>query len=158
MRLWTYGAKRHDCQRKKYCWAQKRDPRPPSLVEAKDHVIPAQCEGIVMAIMQNPLRVENNLVETRPQAHPPEETYIARTLIQDHQEVPVRILNDTHRDQMLTRGSPLAHCEPLTLVTRPEVAQPRVQDLSPKLDDVITVARPHLTNEEFQELEKLVTE
>jgi hypothetical protein len=50
---------------------------------AKDHVIPAQCEGIVMARMENPLGVENGLVEPSQQAHPPEGIYIARTLVQD---------------------------------------------------------------------------
>jgi hypothetical protein len=38
----------------------------------KDHVIPAQCEGIVIARLENPLGVENGLVEPSPQAHPPE--------------------------------------------------------------------------------------
>jgi hypothetical protein len=56
-----------------------------------DHVIPAQCEGIVMARMENPLGVENGLVEPNPQAHPPEEIYLTRTLVQDRQEVPVRV-------------------------------------------------------------------
>jgi hypothetical protein len=32
-----------------------------------------------------------------------------------------------------------------------------VQVLSSKLDDVITAARPHLTNEEFRELGELLT-
>jgi hypothetical protein len=78
---------------------------------AKDHVIPAQCEKIVMARMENPLRVENGLVESNPQAHPPEGIYVARTLVQDCLEVPVRVMNATHRDQKLRRGSPLAHSE-----------------------------------------------
>jgi hypothetical protein len=43
-------------------------------------------------------------------------------------------------------------------VTPPEVGQPQAQDLSSKLEDVITAARPHLTSEEFRELEELLTE
>jgi hypothetical protein len=69
----------------------RRGPRPSILVVAKDHVIPAQCEGIVMTRMQNPLGVENGLVEPRLQAHPPEGIYIARTFVQDRQKVPVRV-------------------------------------------------------------------
>jgi hypothetical protein len=76
---------------------------PSILVVAKDHVIPPHCEGIVVARMENPLGVGNGLVEPNPQAHPPEGIYIARTLVQDRQEVPVRILNTYHRAQKLQR-------------------------------------------------------
>jgi hypothetical protein len=86
-------------------WSPGAGPRPSSLVVANDHVIPAQCEGIVMARMENPLGVENGPVEPSPKAYPPEGIYIARTLVQDRQEVPVRVLNATHRDQKLIRGS-----------------------------------------------------
>jgi hypothetical protein len=90
--------------------------------------------------MENALGVENGLVESSPQARPPEGIYIARTLVQDRQEIPVRVLNATHRDQKLTRGSPLAHCEPVALVTPPDMGQHQAQDLSSKLEDVITAA------------------
>jgi hypothetical protein len=79
-------------------WSPGAGPRPSSLVVANDHVIPSQCEEIVMARMENPLGVEYGLVEPSLQAHPPEGIYIARTLVQDRQEVPVRVLNATHRD------------------------------------------------------------
>jgi hypothetical protein len=87
-------------------WSPRTGPRPSSLVVAKDHAILAQCEGIVMARMENPLGVENGLVEPSPQAHPPEGIYVARTLVQDRQEVPGRVLNATHRDQN-TQEDPL---------------------------------------------------
>jgi hypothetical protein len=67
----------------------------------------------------------------------------------------VRVLNATHRDQKPTKVAPLAHCEPVTLVTPLEVWQLQAQHLSSKLEDVITAARPHLTNEEFRMLEEL---
>jgi hypothetical protein len=51
-----------------------------------------------MARMQNPLGLEKNLVEPRPQAHPPEGIYIGRNLVLDLQEVPVRFVNATQRD------------------------------------------------------------
>jgi hypothetical protein len=44
------------------------------------------------------------------------------------------------------------------MVTPHGVGQPQAQDQSSKLEDVITAARPHLTNGEFQELEELLTE
>jgi hypothetical protein len=53
------------------------------LLVAKDHVIPAQCEGIMVSRMENPLVVESGLVERNPKAHPTEVIYIARTLVQD---------------------------------------------------------------------------
>jgi hypothetical protein len=134
-------------------WSPEAGPRPSSLVVVKDHVIPAQCEGIVMARLENPFGVENGLVEPSPQAHPPEGIYIARTLVQDCQEVPVRVLNATHREQKLTRGSPMAHCEPIMLVTDHDMEQPQAHDPNSKLHGVMATARPNLNNREFQELE-----
>jgi hypothetical protein len=55
-------------------------------------------------------------------------------------------------------GSPLAYCQPVTLVTPPDLGQHHAQDLSSKLEDVIAAAKPHLTNGEFQELNELLTE
>lgn len=60
-----------------------------------------------MAKLKSRLKVENGLVEQSPLAHPPEGIYIARTLVQDRLDIPVRILNATHQEQKLTRGSPL---------------------------------------------------
>jgi hypothetical protein len=36
--------------------------------------------------------------------------------------------------------------------------QPQTQDLGSKLEDIVTAARPHLPNEEIQEMEELLTE
>jgi hypothetical protein len=44
-------------------WSPGAGPRPSILVVAKDQVIPAQCEGIVMARLQSHLGVENGLVD-----------------------------------------------------------------------------------------------
>jgi hypothetical protein len=74
-------------------------------------VIPAKCERILKVRLESPLAVESDLV------HPPKGIYIDRTLVQDRQEEPVTVLNATHPDQVLTRGFPMAHCEPVTLVT-----------------------------------------
>jgi hypothetical protein len=78
-----------------------------------------------MARLERPLGVKNGMAEPRLQIHLPERTYIGRTLVQDGQEVPMRVFNATHRDQKLTRGPPLAHCEPVTLVTPPNLEQPK---------------------------------
>jgi hypothetical protein len=66
-------------------WSPGVRPRPSNLVVAEDQVISAQGEGIVMAKLERPLGVENGVVESSPQAHPPE----ARTLVRDSREVPV---------------------------------------------------------------------
>jgi hypothetical protein len=108
--------------------------------------------------LEKPLGVENGLVEPSPQAHPHERIYLARTLVQDHQEVPVRILNATHRDQKLTTESPLAHCEPVTLVTPPDVERSQARVAISKLPDLIAEARPHLSKGEFQDLKDLLIE
>jgi hypothetical protein len=68
-------------------WSPGEGPRLSSLEVTKDNVIPAQCEGLVMARMQNPLGVENDLVEPSPQVHPPEGIYIARTLVLDRSRI-----------------------------------------------------------------------
>jgi hypothetical protein len=52
----------------------------------------------------------------------------------------------------------MAHCEPVTMVTPPGVGQPRIHDLSSELEDIVTAARPHVTNGEIQGLEELLTE
>jgi hypothetical protein len=120
--------------------------------------IAAQCEGTVVARLESPLEVENDLVEPSPQAHPPEEICIARTMVKDCQKVPMRVLIATHRDRKVIRGSPLAQCEPVTLVTTPDLEQPQARDLSSKLQDITEAARPHLSNGEFQDLEELLVE
>jgi hypothetical protein len=97
-------------------WSPGVRPRPSNLVVANVQVIPAQCEGIVMAKLESPLGVENCLVESSPQALPPEGIYVARTLVRDSGEVPVRVMNVNRRDQKFRKGSPLAQCEPVTLV------------------------------------------
>jgi hypothetical protein len=78
-----------------------------------------------MARLENSVGVENGLVEPSPQAHPPEGIYIASTLVQGRQEVLVRVLNATHRDQTLTRRSFLAHCKTATLTTDRYMENPR---------------------------------
>jgi hypothetical protein len=56
------------------------------------------------------------------------------------------------------KGFPLAHCEPVTLVTPPDAEKPWVQSNTPKLPDVIAAARPNQSDTESQELVELFTE
>jgi hypothetical protein len=121
-------------------------------------MIPAQCEGIVMARPESPLGVTNGLVEPNPEGRPPEGLYIARTVVRDRREVPVRVLNATRSKQKLTKGSPLAHCEPVTLVTPPDVEEAQVRNTIPKLQNVIEAAKANLSDAEVRELEGLLTE
>jgi hypothetical protein len=79
--------------------------RPSSLVVANDHVIRAQCEGMVMAELESPLGVENGLVEPSPEAHPPEGLYVARNLVRDRREVSLSVMNAIGPDQKLMKGS-----------------------------------------------------
>jgi hypothetical protein len=130
----------------------------PSLVVANDQVIPIQCKGVVMAQLESPLGVENGLVKPYPEAHMPEGIYIDITLVQEHREVPVRVLNANRHDLMLMKGFPLAHCEPVMLVTPPNVEQPQVQNIALKLQDVMAPARQNVSDAESQELELLLTE
>jgi hypothetical protein len=44
-------------------WSPGAGTSPSSLVVAKDHVIPAQCGGLVMARLESHLGVEDDLVE-----------------------------------------------------------------------------------------------
>jgi hypothetical protein len=52
-------------------WSPGAVRRPSSLVVASDQVIPAQCEGPVMAQLESPHRMENALLEPTLEAHPP---------------------------------------------------------------------------------------
>jgi hypothetical protein len=101
-----------------------------------------------MASLESPLEVENGLVEQSPEAHAPEELYRARTLIQDCWEVAMTVINVICPDQKLTKGSSLAHYEPVMLVNPRNVKQPQIQDTTPKFKDVIAAAKSNLSDAE----------
>jgi hypothetical protein len=67
-------------------------------------MMPAKCEGILMARSESPLEVESSLVEQRLQAHPHAEIDIARTLDRGRREVPLGALNAllTHSVTLVT--------------------------------------------------------
>jgi hypothetical protein len=131
------------------------EPWPSSLVVANDQVIPAQCVGVVMVRWEIPLGVENGLIESTLEPHLPEGIYIARTLVQDCREVPVRALN-----AVATRSSQNVspwHNVSVTLVTPPDLEQTQVCNTTPKLQDVTAPAKPNLSDTEPRELQELLT-
>jgi hypothetical protein len=86
--------------------------------------------------IREPLGGENGLIEPNPETPALKGLYIARMariLIRDCREVAVRFLNATRRDRKLTKGSPMAHCEPVTLMTLPDLEQPQVRDTTSQL-------------------------
>jgi hypothetical protein len=91
---------------------------------------------------------QNGLGEPSPEAHGPEGLYIAAAVVRDCQEVLVRVPNATRCDQRFTKECPLAHFEPLTLVTPPNVEKPHVQYATSKLQDMIAAAGPNLNDAE----------
>jgi hypothetical protein len=70
----------------------------------------------------------------------------------------MRVLIANRREQKLTKGYPLAHCEPITLVIPPNVEQPQVQDTTPKFQDEMAAARPDFSDAEYRDLEEHLTE
>jgi hypothetical protein len=111
-----------------WLWSPGAGPMRSCLVVANDQVISSQCEGVVMARLESPFGGENGLGERSLEAHAPKN----KTLVRKCRELPVRVLNSNRHDQKLKDGSPVAHCEPVTLVAPPDVEQPQVQDTAPK--------------------------
>jgi hypothetical protein len=88
-------------------WSPGARPRPSSLVVANGQWSGDTCtmQWSGTGSSREPLEVENGLVEPNPKANPPKGLYIARTLVWDCQDIPVRVLNATHCDQKLKKGS-----------------------------------------------------
>jgi hypothetical protein len=61
---------------------------------------------MVMAQLENPIGVENGLIEPSLEAHLLKGLNTAKTVVWARWEVPVRVLNAAHRDQKLTKVSP----------------------------------------------------
>jgi hypothetical protein len=100
----------------------------------------------------------DGLVEPSLEAHTPEELYRARTPVQDHWEVTMRVLNATRPNQKITKGSSLTHYEPVMLMTPPDIEQLQVQATTLKLQDVTVAAKPNLSDGKSRELKELLTE
>jgi hypothetical protein len=130
-------------------WSPEAGPRPSNMIVEENKVMPALCKGTVMGRLERPLGVGNGLIEPSPKAHQREGMYIARSLFKDWKKVPVRVLNNTHHDQKLTRGSAQAQYEPITLVTTHDLEQLQARNLSSKLQDTSEAAMTNLSYGEF---------
>jgi len=64
-----------------------------------------------MVTLQTPLGAANVLIEPS-QKSSRDGVYIAMTLVRARPRVPVRIMNMTNRDQVLSEGSIIGHREP----------------------------------------------
>lgn len=67
-------------------------------------------------------------------------------------------MNAIRNANKLARGSPLAQCEPVTLLAPPDSQHLQAQALRSTVQNTIQTARPSLSDTEFQEFENLVTE
>jgi hypothetical protein len=76
-----------------------------------------------------------------------------KVLFWDLWEEPVEAMNSTGLDQKFTKGCPLAHCEPVMVVTPLDTEQPQVRDTTSMLQDAITAAKQNLNDAELRELE-----
>jgi hypothetical protein len=87
--------------------------------------------------------------------------YTARTLVQARERVPVRNVNVTDGDQVLSGGTVVGHCEPVTWIApvgdqehHPQATQRPYK----QLQDVISDPKPNLDLTETRTLEKFITD
>jgi hypothetical protein len=60
----------------------------------------------MMAHLVSSLGVQNCLIEPSPEAQAPKGLHITYTLVRDHREVPVKVLNTMRRPPKLTKQPP----------------------------------------------------
>jgi hypothetical protein len=108
------------------------------------------CERVVTAQLEAPLGAANGLVEPSLKTSG-EGLYIARTSVRARPRVPVRIMNVTNQDQVLSEGTTIGHGKPVTWaasVDNQEQPPRRTRGLSKELQDVVSGARPNLNTKE----------
>jgi hypothetical protein len=93
-------------------WNPKARPRSSTLTLLNDEVIPARCERVVLTQPDAIIKAASALVEPSMKA-PPKGLYIASTLVEARERVPVRIVNVAYRDQVLSEGTVVGHVEPV---------------------------------------------
>jgi hypothetical protein len=94
---------------------------------------------MVMAKLESPLG-EEWAGRIKIICPPPEGIYVARTLVRESREVPVRVMNVNRREAKFRKGSPLAQCEPVTLVPLTDKGQPQARNANSRLQDVTKAA------------------
>jgi hypothetical protein len=97
--------------------------------------------------LESPLRAVNVLVE--PNLETSGGVYIARTLVRAQVRVPVRMMNVTDRDKVLSEGTTIGCGEPVMWAGAPEDSEVQTgqpQELCKQLQDVVKGAKPSLNN------------
>jgi hypothetical protein len=77
---------------------------------------------MVTTRLEDPMEVANWLMESSLKTSYQQGLHIARTSIQARQEVPVSIMNENDRDQML-QGTTPSHCKPVTWAAPVKVSE-----------------------------------
>ena len=140
-------------------WEPDAQPKSIRITLASEEVIPARCERVVMARLEAPLRAVNVLVE--PNLETSGGVYIARTLVRAQVRVPVRMMNVTDRDKVLSEGTTIGCGEPVMWAGAPDDSEVRTgqpQELCKQLQDVVKGAKPNLNNREIEVLTDFISE
>jgi hypothetical protein len=106
------------------------------------------------------MKAASALVESSMKA-PPKGLYIASTLVEARERVPVRIVNVADRNQVSSKGTVVGHVEPVawtTPVGDQEPPPPVTQGSCKQLQGVISDAKPNLDAMETQALEGPIAE
>ena len=117
-------------------------------------VVPARSEVVVRARLEG--QRSRNLVLDRNT--PLDGLCVARVLLPCREEVPVRLLNPSDRDQGLRAGTELGVCEPAVSVSACDgpVEPIPFQDLEPRLEDLLERAADHLTAAQLEKVRYLL--
>jgi hypothetical protein len=134
-------------------------PRSSRLTLLDDEVIPARCERVVLARPDATMKAASALVEPSMKA-PPKGLYIASTLVEVRERVPVRIVNVADRDQVLSKGTVVGHVEPVAWTTPvgDQETPPPAPGPCEQLRGVISDAKPNLDVKQTQVFEGLIAE
>jgi hypothetical protein len=141
-------------------WRPGAQPKSSRLSLDGDEVIPARCERVVMARLEAPLVATNVLLEPSQKSFR-DGVLIAKTLVRARPNVPVRIMNVTNQDQVLSEGTTIGHGEPAMWAAVIDDREPeprRNQGLCKQWNEVIAGARPNLSRREAQALDEFIAD
>jgi len=164
--LWAYDASvdlgRHLLrlgQEEVTLWGPGVQPKS-RLSLAGDELIPARCERVVMAKMDAPVGATNVLIEPNQNCSR-DGVFIARALVRARPRVPVRIMNVTNQDQVLSEGTTIGHGDSAVWAANIEDQEPeprQYKQLSKQPREAMAGARPNLSITEAQALKELIVD
>ena len=140
-------------------WRSGTQPKSARLSLVGDEVIPARCERVVTPRLEAPLGA-TVLIEPSQKCSR-DGVLVARTLVRARPRVPVRIMNVTSHDQLLSDGTTIEHGEPAVWAATIDYQKPkprRKRGLCKRFREVIVGARPNLSVREAQALEELTAD